>query len=230
MDPVSHAAFGRILIAVDRQRRLGRGALAAGVLGALAPDLDLGRALQGWDVYLRAHQAGTHSIAGALGCGLLAGASVRLFTRAGRLSSLALAGTIGALSHLLLDLIAGADLGLFWPIASASRTLPLFAMADPWLIGFFVVAVLVLWRRPHSFTVPGILLLFAVLIGVKGLLYRRAIAIDRTAAASRTVHAEAVFASWRRWISFTPDLTLSSDGKSTTGRTSRSGHSVPSGA
>ena len=64
MDPVSHVIFGRTLIALDRRGRLGAGAVAAAALGAIAPDIDVLAIFRGWDVYLRVHEIGTHSIAG----------------------------------------------------------------------------------------------------------------------------------------------------------------------
>ena len=43
MDPVSHVAFGTTLVGLDSRRTLGHGAIAACVIGSLAPDLDAGR-------------------------------------------------------------------------------------------------------------------------------------------------------------------------------------------
>jgi hypothetical protein len=40
MDPVSHLAFGRTLVALDGRRALGSGAIAACVFGSLTPDVD----------------------------------------------------------------------------------------------------------------------------------------------------------------------------------------------
>ena len=66
MDPVSHVLFARTLIALDRHRRLGSGAIAACALGALAPDVDVVLIASGWDVYLRVHEIGSHSVLGSL--------------------------------------------------------------------------------------------------------------------------------------------------------------------
>ncbi len=65
MDPLSHVIFGRTLIALDRHGRFGPGAAAAAALGAIAPDIDVIAIWRGWDVYLRVHEIGTHSIAGS---------------------------------------------------------------------------------------------------------------------------------------------------------------------
>ena len=66
MDPLTHVVVGRAVVAaLPDECRLGRRAAAAAILGALAPDVDVRVALAGWDRYLRVHEIGTHSIAGA---------------------------------------------------------------------------------------------------------------------------------------------------------------------
>lgn len=203
MDPVSHAAFGRTLIAFDARHRLGPGAAAACILGSLAPDLDLALASQGWDVYLRAHQGGTHALAGALACGALTATVVRAATRGSRWRSLFTAASAGSIGHLVLDLIAGADLRPWWPLAAARWSLPLFAMADPWLLALFVVAVMVLWRRRRRDVAASVLLAFACMAGAKWALFARAARADRlTVATPDATHADAVYGSWRRWTFF----------------------------
>ena len=51
------------------------------MLGALAPDVDVPVALAGWDRYLRVHEVGTHSIAGAAIVACAAAAVVHLVDR-----------------------------------------------------------------------------------------------------------------------------------------------------
>lgn len=134
MDPLSHVIFGRTLIALDRRGRFGRGAAAAAVLGALAPDIDAITIWDGWDVYLRVHEIGTHSIAGSA---VLAGATATLVysvKRRGRYILLFLAAWTGTLSHVLFDLVSGASIKIGWPLLQGRLSIPLVAMADPWLI------------------------------------------------------------------------------------------------
>ena len=78
MDPVSHVAFGRTLVALDSGRTLGPGAIAACVLGSLTPDIDAVFMPFGWDFYLRIHQGGTHSLIGSMASAALTAAVVRL--------------------------------------------------------------------------------------------------------------------------------------------------------
>ena len=203
MDPVSHAALGRTLIALDRRHRLGRGAAAASIVGSLCPDVDLLRALQGWDVYLRAHQAGTHALAGAVGCGLLTATAVRVSVRGSRWAALAVAATAGALGHVLLDLAAGADIRPWWPLSNLDVTWPLFAMADPWLLGVFAIALAALWRRRSRPIAVTALAIVAAMCGAKAVLFDRAAAIDRRAVPlARARRADAVFGSWAQWTFF----------------------------
>jgi hypothetical protein len=89
MDPISHAVIGRAAAASIRwtpgsHRGQGShaaqrtpGIAAASILGALSPDIDCVLMPVGWDVYLRAHVIGTHSIPGAILTGIGAAVIVR---------------------------------------------------------------------------------------------------------------------------------------------------------
>src|SRR3970040_37736 len=100
MDPVSHVAFSYTLIGVlPSARRLDgplSGRVVAAVLGSLCPDLDAALMPFGWDRYLRAHEVGTHTIAGALTCALVTAGVVRVFARQTRGSWLGRSARIGA--------------------------------------------------------------------------------------------------------------------------------------
>jgi membrane-bound metal-dependent hydrolase YbcI (DUF457 family) len=174
MDPISHVAFGRALVALDGRRALGAGAVTACVLGSLAPDVDAVLMPYGWDTYLRVHQGGTHSLMGSAACAALTAATVRLLWRQGRYPALWLAAWAGALGHLLLDVISGGDVRFFWP-AGPSVTLPLFAMADPWLGGALVLGLVALALGTRHPARAGIAILMAVTVlgGVKAILYNR---------------------------------------------------------
>jgi len=66
VDPVSHLLFGRTVALTLERREAMRGATAALVLGSIAPDADAALALRRFDVYLRAHASGTHSLAATI--------------------------------------------------------------------------------------------------------------------------------------------------------------------
>jgi membrane-bound metal-dependent hydrolase YbcI (DUF457 family) len=201
MDPISHVAFGRTLAALDRRLVLGPGAVAACVIGSLAPDVDAVLMPYGWDIYLRLHQGGTHSLIGSAASAAVTAAVVRLLWKRARYPALWLAALAGALGHLLLDVISGADIRFFWP-AGPSVALPLFAMADPWLGGVLVLGLVTLaFSRWHPLR-AGIAILIAVglLGGVKAILYSRTLAVhDSSQGLVRFRRAEAEWGSLTRW-------------------------------
>lgn len=198
MDPVSHVIFGRVLIALDRRRRLGLHAVAACLLGAVAPDVDLGVAPFGWDWYLRVHQVGTHSILGFIALSVATAAVVRVLTRGSRYASLVLAAGIGTLSHLAFDVFSGATLNLGWPLVEVRPSLPLVAMADPWLLAICTAGAIALWVHRHKMaaTAKTVVLVIGTFLAIKAALL--AIALPRWTAArgSDAIVSHSVEASW----------------------------------
>ena len=132
MDPVSHLAVGRTVAGLSEHRA--RGYVAATVFGALAPDLDAILMPFGWDRYLRVHEIGTHTVLGTIACALLIGTVVRLFRRATPYTTLVLMAWMGAISHVVLDLVSSARHRVAWPLIERVVSLPAVAMADPWLL------------------------------------------------------------------------------------------------
>jgi membrane-bound metal-dependent hydrolase YbcI (DUF457 family) len=204
MDPISHLAFGRTLVALDSRRALGPGAIAACVLGSLTPDLDAVFMPIGWDIYLRRHQGGTHSLIGTIGCAALTAAAVRLQSTRGHYRSLLLAAWAGAMGHLLLDVMSGADVRFFWPVGPAVAV-PLFAMADPWLGGVLALGLLALVVRKSNSArmAAAILTAVTVLAGVKASLYTRAQGLHHTSDGFvQFRRAEAEWGSLTQWITY----------------------------
>jgi membrane-bound metal-dependent hydrolase YbcI (DUF457 family) len=166
MDPLTHVVIGRAVVAAARNERRNHVIGAAAILGALSPDVDSVLAFAGWDRYVRAHQFGTHSLAGALVMALITAIVVeraaRAFARrrapvpslaversakasAARFPLLFAVALAGALSHIALDLVSGARIAILWPLVDRRVSLPLVAMADPWFIGICIVWILMLW-------------------------------------------------------------------------------------
>jgi membrane-bound metal-dependent hydrolase YbcI (DUF457 family) len=203
MDPLSHAVAGRAVVALFDNGHHGRSLGAAAIVGGLSPDIDLALAPAGWDIYLRAHQAGTHSIAGGLLVACAAAALVRGLARGSRYLPLAAAAAGGALSHLALDAVSGARIRLAWPFADPRVGLPLVAMADPWLVAIFVTGLLVLWpRRRRLQTVAAVVLGTAIaFLGFKGALLVRAVSTSHLEGASAWA-AEAPWGSLTEWDVF----------------------------
>jgi membrane-bound metal-dependent hydrolase YbcI (DUF457 family) len=208
MDPISHAALGRVLVGAAGVRdaatgRLMRGTVAAAMLGALSPDLDSVVMPFGWDRYLRVHEVGTHTIAGTLACALLTAAVVRAVTRS-RYAPLVLAAWVGASSHVLLDLLSSARLRPGWPIVDAVVSLPVVAMADPWLLTLCVAGAAA--ARFQRTRLPSCVMLAAIAAFVLAKAGVGAIALRGYDAerirASDPVTARAIEAEWaslREW-------------------------------
>ena len=204
MDPVSHMAFGRTLVALDSRRALGPGAIAACVLGSLTPDLDAVFMPIGWDIYLRRHQGGTHSLIGTIACAALTAWVVRLQSTRGHYRSLLLAAWAGAMGHLLLDVMSGADVRFFWPVGPAVAV-PLFAMADPWLGGVLALGLLALVVKASNSARMAAAILIAVMVlgGVKAALYARAQEFrDTSDGFVQFRRAESEWGSLTQWITY----------------------------
>jgi hypothetical protein len=77
MDPISHLVCGGVLVTLVQGERRRPGMAIAATLGAVAPDVDALLMPAGWDVYLRAHEIGTHSVLGSLATACAAAALVR---------------------------------------------------------------------------------------------------------------------------------------------------------
>jgi membrane-bound metal-dependent hydrolase YbcI (DUF457 family) len=145
MDPVSHLALGRALALASRgtrdvdaaldagTARRNRRVMAACLLGALAPDIDLVLMPSGWDRYLAGHEYLTHSAAGTLAAAALTALVIALVSRSARdLVRLTLwAWAAAAIGHAALDIVSGGTVRPFWPVSGTRWTLPLVAMADP---------------------------------------------------------------------------------------------------
>jgi membrane-bound metal-dependent hydrolase YbcI (DUF457 family) len=212
MDPLSHVVIGRALIAaVDKEpSRTVRRAGAAAILGALAPDIDGLLVPLGWDVYLRGHEIGTHSIAGALLVGAASGVVVAVWSglRSARpfrpcLTALMTAGTVGSLSHIILDLMCGARIRIGWPVLDARVTFPLIAMADPWFVAPCAVALVtaLVVRRRMRVIAGGLLATILLLLSVKGVMLQRALSLAPTRFESLSA-LEARFRSLTEWYRY----------------------------
>ena len=181
MDPISHAVFGQTVVtALGRQASPLRTRVIAGVLGALAPDADALLTLVGWDMYLRAHQVGTHSLAGSV---LVAGTVApiaRAFARDSPTGDLFAAAWLGCLSHIALDVVSGARIQIGWPLVPGRVGLPLVAMAEPCLLAIFVVGAVALAMSRHRArsTAFAVVAAVAAFLGLKAVLLAQALPPD----------------------------------------------------
>lgn len=166
MDPVSHALFAKTLHALDDRARLGRGAAAAFVAGGLLPDVDVVRVVQGWDVYLFHHEAGTHTVWAAPVLGALLAMLLRVLVRDARFLPLYLASTLGALSHVFLDFAGGSDMRIFVPVDDVKAGWHLMAMWEPYVVLGLLALHLPRWKRRARLSLI-FLAVFATFLGTK---------------------------------------------------------------
>jgi membrane-bound metal-dependent hydrolase YbcI (DUF457 family) len=204
MDPLSHAALGRTLLGLAGNERSTGALVAAAALGALSPDLDAVLMPFGWDLYLRVHEIGTHTLAGGIAAGMLTATVIRQFARSADWIALACAAVAGSLSHVGLDLVSSARLRIFWPVDDRQVSIPLVAMADPWLAGLLLTGVVtLLWTRRARRSAAVTLVAAAIFLSVKGIFATRALDAYRAKQSlavpvgARIV--EAKWASLREW-------------------------------
>lgn len=164
MDPLSHVVAGRLLVG----SRVARGAGVAAVLGALCPDIDAVLMPVGWDLYLRLHQVGTHTLVGTMACALLVGTVVGVWARGTVWRTLVAVAWIGALSHVVLDVVSGATVRPLWPASDMTVRFGLVAMAEPALVIIFAAAAVVWWLWPARRTNAALTSLALVLVILAG--------------------------------------------------------------
>jgi membrane-bound metal-dependent hydrolase YbcI (DUF457 family) len=208
VDPISHAVLGQALATVfARETRARRTLLAAGVLGALAPDVDAVLMPFGWDLYLRAHEIGTHTLAGSVPLACAVALVVGLVARTRSGLDLVVVGWLGSVSHIALDVLSGARIQIGWPVVAGRVSLPLVAMADPWLLGLLVaggIGLAMPGRRPRrraAWLAAGM----AAFFGLKATLLVQAVRGGAHAGQAPALEriVEAQWASLTGWYVFT---------------------------
>jgi len=127
------------------------GVTAAVVIGSIAPDVDAPLAFYRFDIYLRAHATGTHSLIGSCIVAALLAALLRGVVRGSRFTTLLLASCVGVAGHLVCDLGYGSDIRLFQPVSDEFFGWHLFSMADPIAPVTLLPAIAAAWMwRRHA--------------------------------------------------------------------------------
>ena len=195
-----------MLAALRDERTPTRAVVVATTVGGLAPDVDAILMARGWDVYLRWHEAGTHSLIGTLGTALLTAAIVRHWSRGSPWTGLIVGAWIGTLSHVFFDLISSATVQPFWPVSSRQVTAPIVAMADPLAIACLLVGAFAfyVWPRVPRSAAALTLALLAIVFGVKLMTRASATAAYAEARGQDVIrtNVEAAWGSWREWLFF----------------------------
>jgi membrane-bound metal-dependent hydrolase YbcI (DUF457 family) len=153
VEPFTHACSS-LALARAGQRRLPRFGALMMVVSGITPDLDYASYLGGASAFLQFHRTVLHSV---LGTGLLisviAGAfclldrrmplekSVPMRSPLGFGPALAVCA-LGAIGHVLLDLVSGVGVELLWPFRVHWYGRALVANFDPWVLTLLVAGLL----------------------------------------------------------------------------------------
>jgi inner membrane protein len=169
VDPVSHLLFGRTVALTIRRRPALMGVAAALVLGSILPDADAALTAGGFDLYLRAHASGTHSLLGSVVEALVLALVLRVLVIGSRVLPLLFASWVGVVGHIFWDLADGSDISVFAPISDAVLGWHLVAMGEPVVLVTLAAAALLAWRWParaQRFAAAALVVL-GVLLAVK---------------------------------------------------------------
>jgi len=169
VDPVSHLLFGRAVALTIRRRPALSGVTAALVLGSILPDADAALTLGGFDLYLRAHASGTHSLPGSVVAALMLALALRGLVKGSRVLPLLVASWVGVIGHIFWDLADGSDIRLFEPLSDAVFGWHLVAMGEPIMLATLAAAALAAWRWPSRARriAAAALVVLGVLLAVK---------------------------------------------------------------
>jgi membrane-bound metal-dependent hydrolase YbcI (DUF457 family) len=154
LEPFTHA-FTSIALSQTARARLPRWGMVMLVAGGVTPDIDDIGYLVGPDAFFRLHRAALHSLLGGL---ILACALAYLFVDLDKKIpfthpqkkkpapltfriALLFCG-IGVAGHILLDLISGVGVGLFWPFYGRFYGTSLTVNLDMWMLAILVLGLL----------------------------------------------------------------------------------------
>jgi membrane-bound metal-dependent hydrolase YbcI (DUF457 family) len=198
VDPVSHLLFGRTVALTIHRRPALTGVTAALVLGSILPDADAALMPGGFDLYLRAHASGTHSLLGTVVEALALALVLRRLMTGSRVLPLFAASWVGVVGHVFWDLADGSDISLFTPFSDATLGWHLVAMGEPIVLVILAAAVFLAWRWPPRAQrcAAAALVLLSVLLAVK----------KTTQEWARARYAESVVSEARGAIAIAPSL------------------------
>lgn len=149
MDLVTHGVAGALAVRAVTARP-GRATLAAGIGGALAPDLDVLARL--WDplAAITVHRTATHSIIGGMILAAAVAQVVALRTARGSFRALAGFAYLGVLSHIGLDLLTPFGTAVLWPLSVRRFGLGWLYVIDPVVLALVAAGLLLSWRAVTS--------------------------------------------------------------------------------
>ncbi|WP_353892850.1 metal-dependent hydrolase [Proteinivorax hydrogeniformans] len=131
MDPISHAIIGLSIYGLNNVPDIGNPALIGTIIGAVAPDFDIVTKVKSDYVYLKHHRVESHSLPGIIGLALLITLFLSLFYTTFMFKEVFIWSFIGALSHVLFDLLNSYGVALLYPFSKKKYSLSLITIYDP---------------------------------------------------------------------------------------------------
>lgn len=187
MDPLTQGTLGAALSQTAATPARVRAYAAAGMLGGLAPDLDiLIRSSTDPLLYLEFHRQFSHSLLFIpFGAGLVTLAAWPLLKRHLRLPEIYIAALLGYATHGLLDACTSYGTQLFWPFSDTRVAWNWISVVDPlFSIPLATLAVLAAIARRRALAVAGLCWATAYL-GLGALQHHRASALAQDLARER---------------------------------------------
>jgi membrane-bound metal-dependent hydrolase YbcI (DUF457 family) len=137
-----------VLNDLQREGSRTRSVAVAFVAGSVLPDIDIVLVPFGYDTYLLAHEAGTHSLVGsAVEASLLAGLLWWVF-KDSSYRRLVLAAWMGLLGHIFWDMTNGGEIRFLTPFYDERFNLHLVSMWDPLLMVPLLVFSMAMFFKP----------------------------------------------------------------------------------
>ncbi len=166
MDPLTHALVGTGVASLTGDKfSLANPIHMGAVLGALAPDIDIVLQLYGDVPYLTHHRGSSHSIPGVLVTSAVIAFVLWLVLGGAHPGMIFVWTVLGAVSHILLDILNSYGAKILWPFSQKKYSLNLLVLADPVIITLF--AGVILWPGTPRAVVETVFWLAMVYLGIR---------------------------------------------------------------
>lgn len=148
MDPVTHAIIGMAVSAAGQGNfSVSSPITVAATLGSVIPDGDIILRAFGGSVYLKHHRGVSHSLIGIAVEAIILGLALHGFYPSASLLTLVLWSFVGALTHIISDILNSYGAKIFWPLSSKKKSLSLLTLTDPVVIIIAVSSILSSYYR-----------------------------------------------------------------------------------